>query len=660
MAQEFMDDFLAEAEQLLGSIRKHLLVAEERPLKKEDIQDLFRAFHTLKGISGMMGFVAVESIAHQLEAILKEIQKNDDTLSSNQLDVFLKGVQLIENNLAKQGDGSSEVIKKWELVAESVNVLASGAAQKNNIIPQQPFPQSVNPKTFRVVFTSSRENLEKKITVNSIRETLLKHTSIISSKPITGEKGELQFEFIVSTSSECEKLTELLPAEVICHEILSDSSEPTEQSGMKPAESDTETPVEQKVTSEASSASNMSILRSGMIRVEVSRLEELMTMVGELVISRSRLDESIQSLGHKVDEKLKRPIEEVNQMMEKQLRALREGVMRIRMVPMADAFDKMKYVIQDMVRETQKKVQLKVSGRETEIDKYIVEKILDSLLHIVRNALSHGIEMPEEREEAGKPPVGTISLNAFAAGDSVIIEIEDDGRGINKEKLIERAIASGMNISKSDVSHQDFLDMMCMSGVSSLENADKYSGRGVGMNVAWRTIQDLGGTIDFESTKGKGTKFMIELPLTIAILDALILKIGATRFALPQSMVNEVIQIDTNELVNIENNKLLSWRGGVLPVIRMADQFKLPVNGADTGILVVVGSGLKSLGIQVDRIEGIREIVVRSLTDPLVKVPGISGATELGDGKIILILDAPALIKHAINIKMKKKKTVSF
>ncbi|MGC8865855.1 MAG: chemotaxis protein CheA [Bacteroidales bacterium] len=512
-------------------------------------------------------------------------------------------------------------------------------------------------KKFRVVFESSKENFEQNITVNTIRDILSAHCQILEVHPITGESDRLFFEFIVSSELPCDELSRTMPVAVKCEAL---EALPTEgatveinSSGAGSAFVEAKEKVESPVGREERSA-----LKSGFVRVDIHRLEDLMTLIGNLVISRSKLEEALQVLSKEVKENKLRSLIEINQLMERQLRNLREGVMRVRMVPIADAFDRMQYIIQEASRNYNRKIQLHVVGRETEIDKYVVERMIDSLLHLVRNAVSHGIEPPEERVKAGKPEVGNIYLKAFTSGDSVILEISDDGRGIDRQKLIRKGIEAGVLAPKNEVSDAEILDIMCRPGISSKDEADRYSGRGVGMDVVQRTIIELGGQLDFKSEPNQGTTFIIQLPLTIAILDALILRVGNMRFALPQTMVSEVIQVDQNDITSIEGNLIIPYRNHVLAIIDLMEYFHIGEGGSGMRNVLVCSSGSRLAGLMVDKVEGIREIVVRTITDPLVSVPGISGATELGDGKLILIIDANALIKHVVQIRQKSARKI--
>jgi two-component system chemotaxis sensor kinase CheA len=289
-------------------------------------------------------------------------------------------------------------------------------------------------------------------------------------------------------------------------------------------------------------------------------------------------------------------------------------------------------------------VQLELAGQTTEIDKFLIERMMDPVLHLVRNAVSHAIETPDARVARGKRPEGTIRLGASTAGESVVIEVTDDGEGIDLHAVLARARARGMNVPDGPFDERALLDIICASGFSTRDEADRGSGRGVGMAVVRRTVQELGGTLGVRTAEGRGTTFTIALPLTLAITDAIIAQVGDHTFAIPQSSVREVIEVEAAAVYPLEHNELMTHRGTSLPIVRLANLFGITVDRRPRLHAIVAGAGLAAVGLLVDRIIGQREIVVKTVTDPLIRVRGVSGATELGDGRLVLILDLAALI----------------
>ncbi|MDT9206241.1 chemotaxis protein CheA, partial [Limnospira sp. PMC 1243.20] len=451
------------------------------------------------------------------------------------------------------------------------------------------------------------------------------------------------------------------PEEVEAIAVVSSSQSERKQSesGKETAEAE---PLEisEPETSNAISptkATSPLISASNLVRVDLPKLDELMRMVGELVITRARLEENLKNLPPTVPAARRRTLQEINLTLERQLRDLRQGVMQVRLVPIAEIFARMQFVVRDLMRLTGKQVALEISGAETEIDKFVVERMMDPLLHLVRNAVSHGIESTEERLKAGKSAMGAIALRASAAGEMVIIEIEDDGQGVDISRVLKRAKQQGLlsdSVSETNdpdnYDSQTILDLLCSPGFSTKEEADLASGRGVGMAIVKNTVQELGGCVKFTTKKGKGSHFIIDLPLTLAITDALIVEVSGQTFAIPESSIQEVLSIDNQAIIKLQSQEIISYRGHVLPLRYLARIFNCVVTTDEWEKLtiVVIGNSLNSTGLVVNRILGLREIVVRPLTDPFIQSPGIAGATELGDGRVVLILDVSTLIDGKI------------
>jgi two-component system chemotaxis sensor kinase CheA len=341
-----------------------------------------------------------------------------------------------------------------------------------------------------------------------------------------------------------------------------------------------------------------------------------------------------------------RGLQEVNFAFTRQLRDLREALMRVRLVRMAEIFERMPFVLRDLARETGKKIRLAFTGQETELDKYLVERLKDPLLHLVRNAVSHAVELPEERVAAGKSPEATITLAASTAGDWVLVEVADDGRGIDPRQVAQRAAAAGLTVPEK-LDDAALVDLLCSPGFSTRDEADRTSGRGFGMSVVSDTLRELGGTLFLKTELGKGTRFTLRLPLTLIITDALILKVGSQTFAIPQALVEEITEMSPGKVQNLDRTELLSHRGGVLPLVRLARLFGYAMTPREQYPVLVLATERGRVGLVVDRVISQREVVVRAMRDPLVQVTGIAGATELGDGKPVLLLDASALARAA-------------
>jgi len=367
-----------------------------------------------------------------------------------------------------------------------------------------------------------------------------------------------------------------------------------------------------------------------------------MRITGEMVIQRARLEDQLNRLNTGERKVGIRGLNEVNIALGRALRELREGIIRVRLVPVSEIFARMPFVVHDLCRESGKKARLTLEGQHTEIDKYLVERLKDPLLHLVRNAMSHGIETVEERAALGKSAEARVFLRASTNGDTVLIEVGDDGRGIDAAAVRQRA-ARNQASAEAITSETTLLDLICRPGLSTRDEADRTSGRGMGMSVVYNTIRELGGTLSLDTEKGRGTTFCLRLPLTLAIADVLVISVEGQICAVPQSSVQEVLQMDTAQIRRLNATEVIPYRDSILPVIRLRSMFRLPPSAKCTLPMLVLGSELGRVGLIVDRIHGQREVVVSTLRDPLVLVPGIAGATEMGDGRPVLILDAAAL-----------------
>jgi two-component system, chemotaxis family, sensor kinase CheA len=371
----------------------------------------------------------------------------------------------------------------------------------------------------------------------------------------------------------------------------------------------------------------------------------VMRFVGDLVTTRSRLEDLLRQSAGAGSSAVRDAMEETSAAMERQLRQLRESVMRLRLVPVGEVFERLRFAARDAIRESGKQVKLVFRGETTEIDKLVVDRMLEPLLHLVRNAVSHGIEAPAERIAQGKPAEGTLMLRAAASGDRIVIDVEDDGRGMDAERIAARGRERGLLLGDESLSTDQLLDLVCSPGFSTRDEADLTSGRGIGMDVVWSTVRALAGNLSMTTEPGRGTHFVIELPLTLMILDALLVEIGGQQMAMPQPALREILQIERSSIISFESNDVVPYRGGVLPLIDLSQLFDLSSPRRDTAYLLVVGTEDAPVALMVDRLIELREIVVHPVTDPLVTVPGVSGATDLGDGRVSLILDAAALVR---------------
>ncbi len=632
-AAGFMDDYFAEADEHLVTMRGSLLTLESAiggPFPGAVVEELFRSCHSLKGISAMVDLREAELVAHHMESCLRSIQRGEVKLTAANVEALVTGARMLEAIVAARRSGDAlpsiqEVLQQLEQVTRTDRAKADAAA-----VPAPPADSTTSAAAaplWTVTFTPSPALVARGVKVDTVRTRLAQIGKVLSVAPRVVPGGGVSFEFEVETADEAQ-LAAWHDDGIVYQPVASALDAAVVVPGAPSADRARDTGT----TSAAS-----------FVRVDLARLDELMRLVGDMVVTRARLEDTLERIEAHVPFQQWRALQEHTSRIERQLRDLREGVMRVRLVQVGDIFRRMPYVIRDLARDSGKRVQLELSGQTTEIDKFLIERMMDPVVHLVRNAISHGIETPEQRVAAGKPPEGIIRLSASTAGESVVLEISDDGAGIDVPATAARARSQGIAVPEGIVDARALLDIICASGFSTRDEADRGSGRGVGMAVVRNTVEELGGVLAVEAAPGQGTTFRITLPLTLAITDAIIAHVGEQTFAVPQSAVREVIEVDAGAVRVMERNELMTYRGGTLPMVRLSRLFSIDVAERPRLHAVVVGSGLAAVGLLVDRIAGQREIVVKTITDPLLRVNGISGATELGDGRLVLILDASAL-----------------
>jgi len=622
----FLDDYFAECDEHLTAVRRTLLALESSIGRSRPdptiTEELFRAFHSLKGIAGMVEHREIEMLAHEMETYLRAVREGEVRLTTAGVDRLMDAARLLEHSIAARRQGEQPID-----IEPALAELRQISPDEEDSPPSSAAPAPDSPAaSWQCLFTPSPELIARGINVDVVRARLREQGDIISALPVVGDGGAIAFRFVFEGNPEIAERDAWVADGMVCSKI--DDAAPVAVS----------TVVGERSAATLSSANH--------VRVDLARLDDLMRMIGDLVIRRARLGDAIARVESLVPSTDWRGIQENMSALERQLRELREGVMRVRLVPVAEMFRRVPFVVRDLARETGKRVTVDVSGEATEIDKFLVERMLDPVLHVVRNAVSHGLEGVDERIAAGKSPEGTLTLTAAAAGEMVTIQIADDGRGIDTARVIARARVAGLAIP-AHVDEAAILELISSPGFSTRDASDRVSGRGFGMAVVRTRVQELGGAISLASTPGQGTRFTFDLPLTLAITDALIARVGGETFAVPQASVREVIEINTGGIHALETGELIQYRGAPVPIVRLSDALAIPVRPATRLHAFIVNAAGAPVALVVDRVVGQREIVVRTTSDPLIRVDGIAGATDLGDGRAVLILDVAALARQA-------------
>jgi two-component system chemotaxis sensor kinase CheA len=630
----FLEDYFAECEEHLAAIRQALLALEHSVGRaKPDVEvtdELFRAYHSLKGLAGMVEDRDGELLAHEMENYLRAVRAGDVHLTTQGLETLIDSTGILEHTIAARRarhsapDSSAVVsaLRQLLVAAPRATLTAHESSQARRTGP-----------LMDCVFTPSPELSARGVNLNVIRDRLQQHGEILRAVPMVAGGEGIAFRFTVAG------------------QVDASVAEAWTSDGLVVTTVDPGAATEPVTGDEPPPQTPSSTSPSGhYVRVDLGRLDDLMRMIGDMVILRARLTDALARVEARVPSNDWRAIQEYATGIERQLRELRDGVMRVRLVAVGEIFRRMPFVVRDLTRETDRRAQVTLSGQETQIDKYLVERMMDPVLHLVRNAVSHGLESVDERVKAGKSPEGTISLSASAAGEVVTLEIADDGRGIDTRLVIARAREAGLPLpADGAVDESVLLDLICAPGFSTRQESDRGSGRGFGMAVVRKTVEEVGGTLRLASAQNRGTRFTIELPLTLAITDALIASVGTHTFAVPQASVREVVEIEEASIRSVEGGEITPFRAAALPVVRLAAMLGIERSPRHHHHAFIVrgGAGDETVGLLVDRIIGQREIVVRTTTDPLIRVDGIAGATDLGDGRAVLILDALALARRA-------------
>lgn len=606
LSQDLLDDFFAECDEHFRTIRERLagLDADPNPAAPADpgaLEALYRSFHSLKGNAGIVGLRELEELAHAAEDVLRRLTR---AAGPAPLGTF--------RLVAEASNRMEEIVAAFRLKEPPPSTA--------HLLQRLLADEAPSPVLWQARFAPSAERDARGVNVNTVRARLAGLGEIVKAEPSVLPGGGFVFIFTLRLAQP--------PSDAAGWSADGVTWEPA--GGPEP---DAEG---------RPAASSASAAPSHLVRVDLSRLDELMRLVGEMVIQRSRLGDRISRMGDAAHA-LQEPMAGFGRL----LRDMRGAITRMRLVPIAEIFSRIPYVVRDLDRDSGKRVRLVLEGESTEIDKYLVERLREPLLHLVRNAVSHGIEPPSERRQRGKPEEAILTLRAAARGDLVLIEVIDDGRGIDAEAVGRRAAEAGIPFPPSPDAAQ-LLQVLCAPGFSTRDQADRTSGRGVGLDVVASVVRELGGSLNLETTPGRGTRFALRLPLTLSIAEAFIVSAGRHVCAVPQGFVEEIVQVPVAGIRQVQGVSVAPYRAGLLPLLSLHEMFGAPPPDQAAASVMVLGSDRGLTGLVVDRVHGHREVVVRPLRDPLVRVTGIAGATELGDGRPVLILDPPALVTGAV------------
>ena len=653
-------DFLAEAEEILDQLSLDLVslsdCADGGECNPDLVNSVFRAAHSLKGLAGMFGFSEIAELGHHLENLLDALRLGRVELDQGVVSALFEATELLGTLVRNAGEPGGEPVD-LSGVNKRINDCLAQEPRKGKSAPLSHLnlPERVLSSMTEYEEHRLLENVKKGRRVYSIRVALLLASfdselmelteqlkqagEVISTLPSAsgGLEAGIDFEILFGSDLGVSELTALVEREHLSVTRLGEEAEPA-----APLEEGFHSPLALEGSVTAKSMSRT-------VRVDIGKLDQLMNIVGELVLSHSMISEVAARMrrdGYLV------PAQELGKAakgLEKKLSELQKGVMEIRMIPVGQLFEKMARIIRKISREQGKKVELRLFGADTELDKLIIEDISDPVMHIVRNAIDHGIESPECRLSLGKDAKGTITLSSFQKGNHVVIQVDDDGAGIDVARVKQKARELGVIAASEEVGDREALEFIFLPGFSTNQTVSEISGRGVGMDVVRTNIAALSGMIDLENHPGEGTRVTITLPITLAIIKALIISTAGRTYALPITSVLESILVEKKEIRTVERKEVIQLRETTLPLLRLSEFFQL--SGADeppdSFYVVVVGVAEKRLGLVVDDLIGQQDIVIKSIGETFAGFKGISGAADLGDQRTILVLDVGSVIGEA-------------
>ncbi|MFZ0453364.1 MAG: chemotaxis protein CheA [Ignavibacteriaceae bacterium] len=640
--KEILESFLIETREILEKLDVDLMELEKRADDQELLNQVFRSFHTIKGTSGFFGLNKLTSITHKCEDILNKLRKGEAKLNSGIMDSILLSYDKIRDLLVSIETNFNEDVNIDKALSELTKTLDSLEINVLNKTPDSKVKESpVKGKT------KTKKPVKNSKTSKTVKKT--KTSETIKNKT----QGSVKEEKPASSNKTAEGLNIIKVVKEIDEEI---EQEEFDENLTAVEEAKTETDEPNNPGNEKNAITRLKEIRQkdNTIRVDVERLDELLNIASELVLGRNRLAQVSSEFALEYEgTKLSRDLAEATRQIDLMMNELQLVVMKTRMVKIGKVFNRFPRVVRDLSKESRKNVKLELNGEETELDKTLIEEINDPLVHLIRNSIDHGIESPEERKKIGKDPAGTITLSAEHEGNHIIITIEDDGKGIDPEVIKEKAISKGL-ISKEkakELTTNDAYNLIFLPGFSTAEIVTNISGRGVGMDVVKTNVTKLRGLINIESKVGAGTKIIIKLPLTLAIIPGMIVKVNEQSMVIPLNSITEVVRVHLDNINTISGREVIRMRDSVIPLLGIDELLNDVSYNKDKvwQYVVVVGIAEKRFGIKVDHLIGQKEIVIKSLGTYLGTIEGIAGSTILGDGTVIMILDIGELI-HKLEV----------
>lgn len=665
---QYLNIFVEEAKEHLQSMNEVLLELEKNPTHLGHINEIFRVAHTIKGMSGTMGFHNMASLTHEMENVLQAARNSEIELSEGVIDILFECFDTLDssvNNIVEEGteltESNEKLIEKLSMILgkektnkEDIKGKMDKLDIDNYVLDSISKAVKEGRNVFQIDFQLSDTCMLKSARAFIIFSTLETFGEVAYSNPpvedIEDEKFEYTFSVILVSDTEksilikeLNNISEILSINISNFESsnfnivnLSDLNE------IKDTNLNEESNLPKAGLTDKHEKTNQG--NAGKIgktvRVDIDRLDNLMNLVSELIIIKTRMDDlSENSSGENMNEAI--------EYLERITTNLHDAVMKVRMVPIERVFNRFPRLVRDLSKELGKDIDLQMSGEETEVDRTVIDEIGDPLIHLIRNSIDHGIEMPNDRLKVGKSEKGTVTLKSYPDGNNVVIEVEDDGKGIDFSLTKKKAIEKGILDEKEaeNLSIEDSIDLLFAPGFSTADKVSDISGRGVGLDVVRSKIESINGNIEIESVKDKGTKFIIRIPLTLAIIQALLVRLNEEIYAIPLSSITEITNINEEQIRDVQGQDIVLYRGKTLPIIKLKNVLGLDYEEqSEDLVVVVVKKGEKQAGLIVDNLIGQQEIVIKGIGKYLSSIKYLSGATILGNGNISLIVDVNSLI----------------
>jgi two-component system, chemotaxis family, sensor kinase CheA len=652
------EEFTSEAEELLDTLSRDLVDFESQGqnVRPELVNKIFREVHSLKGLAGMLGFGDISELSHSLEDMLDRLRMGKVPISKELIDLLFDSVDGLNRLVIAINDPSLAALVDMTSLTSRIHAIISHQPHQKQGEGFAALTLDEQTKKSLTEYEEHRllENVRAGKQILSVEQTfdfsdfderlraltasLIESGEVISTLPAlpSGNVNGIAFRLLYGSILDADAVQMLAPEASVSSLRKNDGAVRLQSADSGPA---ADAQPEEEVSLRSLSQT---------VRVDISRLDHVMNIVGELIIEKTQLESLARAMTTQQARLAAHELGKISRNLDRKLNELQKSVIEIRMVPVGQIYSKLSRTVRKLARELNKEIELVLRGEDTELDKMMVEELTDPLMHIIRNALDHGIEPAEERRAKGKNPVGRVTLNAYQQGNSVVLDVSDDGRGIDPENIRRVAIQRGLIGEKEIVDQARANELLFTPGFSTAATVSEISGRGVGLDVVKRNIQELKGTIEVMTRVGEGTTFRISLPITLAIIQALIVDAGGEKFAIPLTSVEESLRIYSRDIRTVERKEVFTLRDFTLPLLRLADAFNID-DGREHGpdskwFVVVTRAGEKIVGLLVDALVRQQEVVIKSIGERLKTIPGIAGATEIGESEIVLVVDVGTLI----------------